>query len=215
VGRSDWLVLGLIALRNAYGVATLPLLAAFVATQPLLMELLTGSSVAQVVVGARVRVGEVSWPVAVLAGLPAWVLFDWLYWWVGRRWGDRALVMLLTRGGRSDAVAQAARAERAVARLGPAAVVLAFFLPVPTVLVYAAAGTAGMRLRTFVPLNVLGRSLAVTLVVGLGYALGRRGLDIVERFDDAAFVVTVVALVLLGLVQAWRMVRARRRRRSA
>lgn len=215
MGRSDWLVLGLIALRNAYGVATLPLLAAFVATQPLLMELLTGSSVAQVVVGARVRVGEVSWPVAVLAGLPAWVLFDWLYWWVGRRWGDRALVMLLTRGGRSDAVAQAARAERAVARLGPAAVVLAFFLPVPTVLVYAAAGTAGMRLRTFVPLNVLGRSLAVTLVVGLGYALGRRGLDIVERFDDAAFVVTVVALVLLGLVQAWRMVRARRRRRSA
>lgn len=210
--RADWIIVGLIAARGVYGLAMLPLIPLLLDPHPLLLELLSGSSISEVVVGARVRLGEVSWPVAILAGLPVWVLTDWVYWWAGRRWGDRALVSLLARGGRPDAQKRAARVEAVAHRLGPWAVVLAWFLPVPSFLVYAVAGAAGMRLVTFLLLDLLGTALAVTTLVAMGYLLGQRAVDLVEAFNRYALLATVAVVVLVVLVQ---VVRRRRALRSA
>lgn len=81
----DWLLGSGIGLRALCGTAMLPLIPLLVATDPVLLAAVSGSAVAEVVVGARVRLGEVSWPVAVLAGVPLWVLTDWLHWAAGRR----------------------------------------------------------------------------------------------------------------------------------
>ncbi|WP_139983836.1 DedA family protein [Nocardioides litoris] len=210
--RADKVLVALIVARGVYGLAMVPLIPLMLDPHPVLIQLISGSSIADVVVGARVRVGDVSWPVAILAGLPLWVLTDWIYWWAGRRWGDRALVALLSRSGRPDAHARAKRVEQVMHRLGPSAVLLAWFLPVPSFLVYAAAGTARMRLWVFLVLDVLGTALTVAILVTLGYLVGRRAVDLVEAFNRYAALTAVALVVLLVLVH---LVRRRSDRRAA
>lgn len=195
--RVDWLLGGAIVARNVYGVAMVLLIPLMIGTQPLLLTLLSGSSVAEVVMGARVRVGETSWPVAIAVGVPVWVLTDWIYWAAGRRWGDRALVRLLGRRDPAEAQRRAARVERLAHRFGPLAVLVAKFQPLPGPLVYAAAGTGGMRLPVFLALNLLGATAYSAVMVALGHALGRRAIGLVDRVERYAVVLTLVVAVLL------------------
>ena len=198
-GPADWLLGTAIGLRAAYGLAMLPLIPLLLASDPLLLTLLSGSTVAEVALGAQVRLGEVAWVVAVLAGLPVWVATDWLYWAAGRRWGDSALRRLSGRRGDPRAEQRVERAERLARRFGPAGVVLAPFLPLPGPLVYAAAGTAEVRLRVFLPLDLLGRALSAVLAVTLGVALGRRAVDLVDTFERYAGVAALVVVAVVGL----------------
>jgi len=46
------------------------------------------------------------------------------------------------------------------------------FLPIPNSIVYAVVGVAGMRLVTFIVLDLIGTALWVGLLIGLGYVLG-------------------------------------------
>lgn len=207
-GLVDWLLGGAIGLRAAYGLAMLPLIPLLLASDPLLLTLLSGSTVAEVALGAQVRVGDVPWLVAVLVGLPVWVSTDWLYWAAGRRWGDRALRRLSGRRGDPRAEQRVERAERLAHRFGPAGVVLAPFLPLPGPLVYAAAGTADVRLRVFLPLDLLGRALSAALLVTLGYALGRRAVSLVDSFERYAGAVTLVVAVVVVVVVLVRRRRA-------
>jgi membrane-associated protein len=149
---------------------------------------------------------------AVVAGVPGSMMFDWVFWWAGRRWGDRALHLMLGHDpsprGVARREARAARLERMAERFGPAAVVLAYYLPLPSLLIYVAAGLSGMRLRTFLALDVVGTLLWVGPIVGLGYAVGKPAVDVVHRIDHYSTLLTIaVVLVVVG-------VQARRRRRA-
>lgn len=209
-GRADKVIALLLGIYFAYSLALWPLVPALIGSHPLLLEILSGSTLAEVTVGARSRLGDLPLWFAVAAGLPATMIFDWVFWWAGRRWGDRALHLLLGRGSSPRAMAKrearAVRLERMAERYGPAGVVLAYYLPLPTVLIYAAAGLSGMRLRTFLALDLLGTLLWVGPVVGLGYTIGRPAVDVVRRVDHYSTLLTlVVVLVVIG-------VQARRRR---
>ena len=164
-GRADTALGLLIGLYAAYSLALLPLVPALIGSHPLLLEIVSGSTLAEATVGAQSRLGELPLWLAVVAGLPGTMAFDWIFWWAGRRWGDRALHLFLGRDpsprGVAKREARAVRLERMAERYGPAAVVLAYYLPLPSLLIYAAAGLSGMRLRTFVALDLLG-----TLPVG-------------------------------------------------
>ena len=71
-----------------------------------------------------------------------------------------------------------------------------------------AAGLSGMRLRTFLVLDAVGTLLWVGPVVGLGYAIGRPAVDVVDRIDHySTFLTIAVVVVVIG-------VQARRRRRA-
>lgn len=110
---------------------------------------------------------------AVVAGVPGTMMFDWVFWWAGRRWGARALHLFLGRDssprGLARRTARSARLERMAERFGPAATVLAYNLPLPSLLIYAAAGLSGMRLRTFLALD-----LVAVVVIGLQARSHRR-----------------------------------------
>lgn len=205
--RADLAILGGIVVSTVVSLALIPVIPALLARHPLLLELISGSSVAAVTVGAHARLGEIRLPVAVAAGVPALMMFDWAYWWAGRRWGDRALTLLLGRGGQRGADKRAARLERMAGRFGPVAVVLAYFLPVPTALIYAGAGLAGMRLATFLILDVIGTALWVGMMVAIGYAWGQGAIDVVDRVDHYALWVTLGLVALVVIISS-----ARRRR---
>jgi len=211
-GRADTAIALLIGLYVAYSLALLPLVPALIGSHPLPLEIVSGSTLAEVTVGAHSRLGELPLWFAVVAGLPGTMMFDWVFWWAGRRWGDSALHLFLGRHSspRNAArrAARSARLERMAERFGPAAVVLAYYLPVPALLIYAAAGMSGMRLRTFLALDLLGTLLWVGPVVGLGYAIGKPAVDVVHRVDHYSTLLTIAVVLLVTGLQV------RRRRHS-
>lgn len=206
--RADIALSLLIGLCVAYSLALWPLVPALLGSHPLLLETISGSTLAEVTVGAHSRLGELPLWLAVVAGVPGSMMFDWVFWWAGRRWGDRALVLLLGSGSSRRSMARrkarALRLERMARRFGPAAVVLAYYLPVPSLLVYAAAGLSGMRLRVFLVLDVVGTLLWVGPVVGLGYLVGKPAVDVVHRVDHYSTLLTIAVVVVVVLIQARR-----------
>ena len=212
-GRADITIALLIGVCVGYSLVLWPLVPALIGSHPLLLEIVSGSTLAEVTVGAHSRLHELPLWFAVAGGVFGSMMFDWVFWWAGRRWGDRALHLILGRDpsprGVAKREARAARLERMAERFGPAAVVLAYYLPLPSLLIYVAAGLSGMRLRTFLALDVVGTLLWVGPIVGLGYAVGAPAVDVVHRIDHYATLLTVAAvLVVIG-------VQVRRRRRAA
>jgi membrane-associated protein len=180
-----------------------PLLPALVASHPALLELVQGSAPAIVNMGARARVGETSLVLAATLAVPTLMKIDWVFWWAGRRWGDGVFLWLL--GGESRrSERRLARLRRLEARFGPFAVVLAYLLPVPTALIYAAVGDGGMRLWVFLVLDAAGTLLWTGLLAAGGYALGQHAVDVADAFARYALWASAVAVVA---ILAWAAVR--------
>jgi membrane protein DedA with SNARE-associated domain len=197
--RADLVLMGGITLSGLYLLVLIPLTPALVGTHPVLLELLKGSMSGMITMGAKARIGEASLLVAVLAAIPGLMLFDWLYWWAGRRWGKRAIDMFV--GDHPKAAARTAKLERVIHRFGWLAIVIAYFQPVPNVLIYAAAGWTRMRLRTFLLLDLIGSLLWIALCVGLGYAIGQRAVDVAKGVSRYALYVTIVLIVVVFVRQ--------------
>jgi membrane protein DedA with SNARE-associated domain len=209
--RADRVIVGGIAIAGLYSLVLLPLFPALSASHPELLELVRPSTAAIVNMGARASVGQTSFALAVVLGVPSLMMFDWLFWWAGRRWGDRVFLWLL--GGDSErARRRLVRLHRVERRFGPGAVVLAYLLPIPSALIYAAVGDGGMRLPIFLALDVLGTLLWTVLLATLGYELGRPAVDVTDAIAHYSLWITL-ALVLAAT--ALQVLRARMAHRPA
>ncbi|HEX5619021.1 MAG TPA: VTT domain-containing protein [Solirubrobacteraceae bacterium] len=198
--REDKAILGLMALAGLLPLALAPLIPALVASHPALLELIRGSTASIINMGARARIGEASIVEAVLLGVPSLMMFDWVFWWAGRRWGDSVFVWLLGGPGpRTER--RLARLHRLEARFGPAGVVLAYLLPVPTALIYAAVGDGGMRLWVFLLLDALGTIVWTALLAAAGWQLGHTAVDIANAVARYSLWVT---LGFVALIVVWR-----------
>jgi membrane protein DedA with SNARE-associated domain len=192
----------------AYWLLLWPLVPALIGSHPLFLEIISGSTLADVTVGAHSRLGSPPLWFAIVAGIPGSMIFDPVFWWAGHRWGDRALHLFLGRVSSPRDLARREtrlrRLERTTRRFGPIAIVLAYYLPVPNVLIYAAAGLAGMRLRTFLILDMLGTLLVIGPAVVLGYSLGKPAVDVLNRIDHYSTIVTIAVVVIVIGLQVWR-----------
>lgn len=170
-------------------------------SSPVALAFLTGDLTAIGAAAAFARIGEAPLWLVIAAGAVGMVKFDWLTWCTGRQWGVGIVRMFTTSERAQDFAGRARELNPGV--LG-AAVVLAPLPGVPTAVVYAAAGWAGMRLSTFLLLNFAGAALMTGLVAGLGYRLGQRAVDLVLLIDRYASVVSltvIAATALLPLVK--------------
>jgi membrane-associated protein len=86
--------------------------------------------------------------------------------------------------------------------------VLAPVLPVPSVIIYAAAGWTGMRLRRFIALDLLGTFGWVALIVGLGYALGRPAVKVAHAITHYSLLITLGLVAVSVAIAMWRASRA-------
>jgi membrane protein DedA with SNARE-associated domain len=203
--RADMVIMAGIAASGLYALLLLPLVPSLVGTHPALLELLKGSTVAIVTMGALSRTGDASLVVALLAGIPALIAFDWAYWWAGRRWGARAMQTL--GGTHPRGLRRAERVRRLMERFGPIAVILGYVLPVPTALVDAAAGWARMRLAVFIICDIIGALLWAGLLVALGYGIGQPAVDVVHKISHYSLWATI-AIVVFVFVREMRRGRA-------
>jgi membrane-associated protein len=212
--RADRIVVAGIAFSAAYGLLLLPLVPSLIGSHPALLELLRGSISSMIAMGAMARTGHSSLLVGIAAGVPGCIMFDWLYWWAGRRWGQRAVGMLVGAGRNADR--RTRRMQSATERFGPFVVVFSYLLPVPNPIIDAAVGWGGMRLWVFLLLDAIGATLWVGLMVGLGYAIGQPAVDVVHAIGRYSLWVTlaIVAAIVAAQVRAGRA-RARGRGREA
>jgi membrane protein DedA with SNARE-associated domain len=202
-----------LALQGLYSLLLVPVVPSLLGRDPVLLEALRGSIAAMVAGGAFARVGEASLTLALLAPLPTLLMSDPFLWWAGRLWGPDVANYLGGRGPRGRRRTE--RALRLLERYGSWAVVLAYLLPVPSALIYAAAGWTGMRLRRFLLLDLAGTSMWVALIVGLGYAIGRSAVDIAHAITRYSLLLTLALVLVAFLVVGLRAFAQRRRSLAA
>jgi membrane protein DedA with SNARE-associated domain len=146
-------------------------------------------------------------PATLLVGIGSAAAGDNVGYWLGRRYGRRAIERYAHRVWVTPQHLTAM--TRFVTRYGGVAVVLARFLPGLRFLGGPLAGAAGMPFPKFGLANLVGAILFVPYAVGLGYAIGYGLGEYVERVRRVAGVVhawTLLAVVIAGLVLVGRLV---------
>ncbi len=201
----DVVCVGGLLVAMFYPLALTPLEPLLLATHPVLLATVVGTTESLVAAGAFARVGRAALWLALLAPVTVGDLMDPFSWWAGRRYGKRVLERL--RGGERYRAA-ADRAETFFRKWGRWALVLAYYLPIPNVLLYVAAGESGMSLPEFFALDVAGTALGLMPFVMLGFVLGQSAVDLAELITHYAGISVVVLVVLTAAVYAWK---ARRR----
>jgi membrane protein DedA with SNARE-associated domain len=187
-----------IVLSGVFYWALLPLRVSLIGTHPVVAELLNGSIEAIISAAAFASTGHGTLIVVLLAAIPGLMKFDILYWWAGRLWGERFLMAL---PGSQRSAKHMARARRAGRKFTWPAVLASSFLPIPRAIIFVIAGWAGMRLVTFLLLDLIGVLLWAGLLAGLGYALGHPAVAAAKTISHYSWWVTI-GIVLLTVVFA-------------
>jgi membrane-associated protein len=200
--RAQIACIGGIALNTVFALAMLFLSPSLIGTDPVLLEALRGSTPALATGGAFARVGEASLVLAILAPLPALLFVTPFYWWAGLLWGPKAGAVLA--GGSPKAEKWAHRSSRYIERFGGIAVTLSPILPIPSALIYAAAGWTKMSLRRFLFFDVVGMLGWIGLIVGLGYAIGHPAVHVAKEISHYGLEVTLALVVIVVIVSAVR-----------
>jgi membrane-associated protein len=196
-----------ITFSGIYYLVLLPFRASLVGTHPVLLELLNGSTEAIISAAAFARVGHGSLVTVMLASIPGLMKFDAFYWWAGKLWGER--VILLLSGRRKHGPRFMARVQRWGRLFTWPVMIASSFLPVPNAIVYVVVGWAGMRLVTFIILDVISTLLWAGMLAGLGYALGHHAVVVAQAISRYGLWISiaVVVLVVAGQVRAARRTR--------
>lgn len=205
----DVACIGPLIAQSIYGLVSLPLSPALIGTHPLLLAALRGTLSSLISVGAFVRVGNIPLWLALLVPLPIMMASDPFLYWAGRRYGRRLVNYLKdndpTWRRRLD------RGEKFFSRYGVWTVLFANFIPAPTVFFYFAAGEAGMPFKRFIAADFLGTLAFVAALLGLGAALGQRGVTIAQTISQYGLWLTLGLIV--GIV-TWSTIRTMRARKA-
>lgn len=204
--RRQAICAGILMLQGAYRLVLLFATPSLIGRDPVLLEALRGSTSSLVAGGAFARIGRASLVLALLVPLPTLMMSDPFVWWAGRLWGPGVVDLV---AGRGAAQRRGVRiAMRLIERWRSWAVVLAPIVPVPSVIIYAAAGWTGMRLRRFLILDLIGTFGWVALIVGLGYAIGRSAVNVAHAITHDSLLITIGLVVVSVVVAVWRGHRA-------
>ena len=116
-----------------------------------------------------------------------------------RLWGERVIVLLSgrrNRGGR-----YMVRVQRWGRWFTWPAVVVSNFLPIPTAIIYVIAGWAGMRLITFLILDIIGSLLWAGMLAALGYELGHRAVVVAQEISHYGLWISIGLIVVIVFFQ--------------
>jgi membrane protein DedA with SNARE-associated domain len=196
-----------IVLSGLFYWVLLPFRVSLVGTHPVAAELLNGSTESIISAAAFARAGNGTVALVLLAAIPGLMKFDALYWWAGRLWGERFIMAL---PGSRRVGKHMARVQRAGRKFTWPAVVVGSFLPLPRAIIFVLAGWAGMRLVTFLILDLIGALLWAGLLAGLGYTLGHYAVTAAKTISHYSlwFTIGIVALSVLLVLRSQRRLMA-------
>lgn len=167
--------------------------------------------------GALSARGQMHVSIIVCLGTSGCLAADWMWFWLGRRWGSKAARVLCQLS--SDPRECATNAREKFHRYGLFILCVAKFFPGLDGLLPPLAGAEGVSLPWFLALDLLGGLLWCAFYTGMGYLLSNQ-LDLafvwVKQFGTAAGTAIAIPIVLyagwrgLALVQMIRRLRLRR-----
>ncbi|WP_017543212.1 DedA family protein [Nocardiopsis prasina] len=208
----DKVLLGLMIGLPLLLALTIPLRPLLIADHPVLLAAITGSYAAIGAGGAFAGAGQGTLWVIVLAGVVGKVKLNWFFWWLGRHWGVR-IIRFMAPTDRAQRFAERLRAMNPwVLRV---LVVFAYLPGVPSQIVCVLAGTSGMRLRTYVLMDVLGALMVTSTVAHIGFSSGRTGVDIVLLIDRYALWIMVALILVMAMYPVFLTAGDQRSRRAA
>lgn len=194
--RRDLVCWAAFTLTGVYALVLLPLRPILLGANPYLLAALGGSRTSAVTIGALYATGVGWWPLGLLLGTLGAMKFDPVFWWAGKLWG-RGLVEIIA--GRSPRASRnAERGERLARKYGVAAVLLGYVIPLPSAVIYATLGAIGMRLRTFLLIDVIGAASTRAAYIYLGYRIGQPAVDVVQVI--AKYSLWLSLLLIAGVV---------------
>lgn len=208
-GRRDIACWVAFSFTGLYALVLLPLRPVLLGANPYLLAALGGSRTSAVTIGALAATGVGWWPLGLLLGTIGAVKFDPIFWWAGKLWGRGLIEIVAGRSAR--AARNADRAERLTKRFGVAAILLGYVIPLPSAVIYATLGATGMRLRTFLLIDVIGAASTRAIYIYLGYRIGQPAIDVVQVIAKYSLWLSLV--LLAGVVIS--AIRQSVRRRSA
>ena len=191
----------MLVLQGVWALVGVGLIPSLIGTDPVLLELLRGSTAAMVAGGAFARVGRASLVLAILAPYVTLMMSDPFIWWAGRLWGPDVVELAFGQGATRRRGVR--RAMRVVERGRAWGIVFAYLLPIPTAIIYAAAGWTGMGFPRFLLLDVIGTSIWIGLIVGLGYALGHPAVNVAHTISHYSLLITIAIVVVTVGYTLW------------
>lgn len=194
------ILLAAAAVRGALGLLAIPLAPALFEDHFLVLVLLRPTKEVLLAGGFLLRKGDVSLPLLVLAAVPIAVFGVWLFFGLGRAYGDELRDgSALPKWGQRVLPPKRVKALcRVLDRRGRGVVVLGRLAAFPSTMLSAAAGASGMEPREFFAADALGVFLSLVEVIAAGYLLGEAYKRAGPWLTGAGVVVLVVVLVLVG-----------------
>lgn len=199
VDRLDKLCLIAFLLAQGWAAASVVLVPILIESHPVALEVLTAGVPSMVGAGAFVHAGRADLVSSMCAPLLFWPLIDLASWWLGVRFGPRVVSRLVVHRPRIRQFE--IRAEGVLDRRGLWAVALAPYVPVPTAVIYAAAGWRRISLARFVFAYVAGMVTRCAIAVALGYAYQSSAVR-ASRAAGRVGVRVLLGLLILALT-AW------------
>ncbi|ART48539.1 VTT domain-containing protein [Acidovorax carolinensis] len=148
---------------------------------------------------------------ALVVAAVASMLADLVWFWAGRRHGQRVLSLLCKISISPDSCVR--QSELSFARRGVATLVISKFVPGLSTLAPPMAGALGMSTRTFVIFNLAGSALWAGSGIALGIIFHRQIqslLTVLGELGNAALVVVAMALGLYIALRLYRRLRLSR-----
>jgi membrane protein DedA with SNARE-associated domain len=209
--RQDKVLAWMLVCIPAFFILTMPLRPLFVADHPIPLAFATGSNAAIGAASAFAGIGEGSLWLVIVAGVFGKVKIDWLFWWVGHRWG-RSFLHFMVPSERGRRFAE--RLETMNPWVMRLILPLSFLPGVPAGIPQIVAGVSGMRLRTYMFLDVLGALLLTSIVAGIGYSVGQTGVDVVLLVDKYAVWLMFALIFGMAAIPAYTGIKDARERKA-
>ena len=149
--------------------------------------------------------GELRLSIVLMIGVLSAVVGDNIGYWLGRKYGRTVIKRHATTIMPPQKLESA---ERLIERYGSYGVFFARFVPVARFMSGPLSGATGLKFTPFFVANLLGASLYVPLVVGMGYGvgygLGRRIEALRHITGQVEHIIIVAALIITLLWVGWR-----------
>lgn len=197
--RADLACVAWLGVASVYQLVMLPLRPAMLTLSPVLLGSL-GYRTGLVMSGAIAATGDPWWPLVLTLGSLGAVKFDWIYWWAGKLWGHGLIEVWSGRS--ASARRRNDRAIRFAHRFESLAIASVYLpLPIPAPVVYAALGAAGTTLRKFLVVDTAAALVSTVAYVSLGWWLGAPAVEVVNRYGQWLWYVSLA--ILVGMLLGW------------